>query len=384
MTYIWERENWTAFTWDAALLAQPLRDILVARGRLMAKLELFGLETSQNSNLEVLTSEIQASSEIEGEYFRREDVRSSVARRLGLEIGSLLPADRHVDGVVEMSLDATGNAEAPLTKDRIFDWHRLIFPEGRSGITKIRTGSWRDDREGRMRVISDSMGRERVHYEAPPAERIDGEIAAFLEWFERRDPLADPIIKSALAHFRFVTIHPFEDGNGRIARAIADLALARGERGERRAYSMSAQIRKDRKNYYETLEGAQKGDRDLTQWLFWYVGRLTEAISEAENALATVRNRAVFWERANRIGLNGRQRAMLTRMLDGFEGKMTSSKWAQLAKCSQDTAGRDIAGLIAAGLLEKGEAGGRSTGYTVNSGELGAAAIRPTENTGAG
>lgn len=369
MTYIWERDNWTQFTWNTEALAETLRAVLVSRGRLMAKLELFGFEAGSNAALEAVTAEIQASSEIEGEYFRREDVRSSVARRLGLDIGALLPADRHVDGVVEMTLDAAGNADAALTEDRIFDWHRLLFPEGRSGINKIRTGAWRDDRDGRMRVISGSMGKERVHYEAPPAERITGEMADFLDWFERRDAADDPVIISGIAHFWFVTVHPFEDGNGRIARALADMALARGERGETRAYSMSAQIRKDRKTYYTLLEEAQKGTGDLTNWLVWYVERLAAAISEAEKALDGVRDRSLFWERANRCGLNGRQREMLRLMMDGFEGKMTSSKWATLAKCSQDSAGRDIAALVAAGLLEKGEAGGRSTGYWVRMGE---------------
>ncbi len=365
MAYIWEQDKWTHFTWDDGEIAEPLRRIRVARGRLSAQLELYGLEKTRESALEAVTAEIQASGEIEGEYYGREDVRSSVARHLGLDIGALLPADRYVDGVVEMTLDAAANPEEALTEERLFRWHRLLFPEGRSGINRIRTGEWRDDREGRMRVISGSMGREKIHFEAPPAERIPAEIESFLAWFESRDPRNDPVITSALAHFRFVTIHPFEDGNGRIARAIADMALARGEPGEARSYSMSAQIRKDRKNYYRLLEETQKGRGNLTEWLVWYVERLSAAIAQAEDALKSVRERSIFWERANRCMLNERQRNMLEHMLDGFEGNMTSSKWASLAKCSQDTAGRDIAALLASGLLEKGEAGGRSTAYRI-------------------
>lgn len=363
MTYIWEHEHWTNFTWDQEAIEEKLREIRKTQGRIEGTLGMYGFDRQRDAYLDTLVGEIQSSSEIEGELYTKDEVRSSVARKLGFERGGLLQPDRNVDGVVAMALDAARNPGEPLTRERLFDWHRHLFPEGRSGTNRIITGQWRTDAEGPMRVISGPMGRETVHFTAPPASAIEGEMDAFLAWFEARDYALDPIVKSALAHFRFVTIHPFDDGNGRIARAIADLQLARADGGGDRYYSMSVQIRKSRKTYYSLLEEAQKGTGDLTRWVTWYVGCLSDALAGTEEALEGVRDRARFWDRANAIELNARQRKMLTLMLDGFKGNMTSSKWATLAKCSQDTAGRDIAALVNAGLLEKSSAGGRSTSY---------------------
>ena len=302
------------------------------------------------------------SSEIEGEALDAEQVRSSIARRLGMDIGGLTPADRDVEGVVEMMLDATRGYDRPLTGERLFAWHASLFPTGRSGMTKIRVGAWRDDAGGPMEVVSGALGKERVHYVAPPAARLDAEIAAFLDWFDGETDI-DPVLKAGLAHLWFVTVHPFDDGNGRIARAIADMALARSERSAQRFYSMSAQIRLERSAYYGTLEAAQKGGMDVTDWQAWFLGCLGRAIAGAQDMLASVLLKARFWERFATEALNDRQIAVINRLLDGFEGKLTSSKWAKLAKCSQDTAYRDILDLMERGVLQRNPGGGRSTSY---------------------
>jgi len=270
--------------------------------------------------------------------------------------------DRNVEGIVEVMLDATRNHDDPLTCERLFDWHAALFPSGRSGLARIRTGAWRDDAEGPMRVVSGPVGRERVHYSAPPAERLEAEMAAFLHWFNN-EPARDPLLKAGLAHFRFVTIHPFDDGNGRIARAVADMALARSERSPQRFYSMSAQIRAERSAYYDILELCQKDGLDITEWLDWFVGCLGRAIDGAEAELSAVLAKAEFWNTHAGGSFNERQIALLNRLLDGFDERLTSSKWAKIAKCSQDTAGRDIMALIDRGILRRGTAGGRSTYY---------------------
>ncbi|HVN01349.1 MAG TPA: DUF1488 family protein, partial [Caulobacteraceae bacterium] len=302
--------------------------------------------------------------EIESEVLDRSQVRSSIARRFGMDIGGLAPVDRSVEGVVGMMLDATQNYDQPLTAERLFDWHAGLFPTGRSGINKIEVGRWRSDRRGPMQVTSGPVGRERVHFEAPGAKRLESEMNSFLEWFNGADRL-DPVIDAAIAHLWFVTIHPFEDGNGRIARAIADMALARSEGTPWRFYSMSTQIRAERKAYYDTLEATQKGDLDISAWIEWFLDCLDRAFYRAENTLSAVLSKARFWEENADARLNDRQRLIVNRLLDGFEGKLTSSKYAILAKCSQDTATRDINELIGRRILTRDPAGGRSTSYSL-------------------
>jgi Fic family protein len=327
-------------------------------------MEGLGFELRDEAHLQTLTEDVVKSSEIEGEALERDQVRSSIARRLGMDIGGLIPADRNVEGVVEMMLDATGNHADPLTEDRLFGWHNALFPTGRSGMHKILVGQWRDDSNGPMQVVSGPIGRQKVHYEAPAADQLPGEMAGFLKWFETPGDL-DALLIAGLAHMWFVTIHPFDDGNGRIARAIADMALARSEGSNQRFYSMSAQIRHERNDYYDMLEHTQKGDLDITAWQVWFLNCLGRAIDGAQDTLAAVMDKARFWEQFAKEPLNERQIKVLNRLMDGFEGKLTTSKWAKLAKCSQDTAYRDILGLIERGALRKDPGGGRSTSYSL-------------------
>jgi Fic family protein len=361
-TYIHERAGWPGFRWDHARISPLLVDVRHRQGRLIGRMEGLGFQLRAEAVLQSLTEEVVKSSEIEGEKLDRDQVRSSIARRLGIDIGGLLPKDRDVEGVVEMMLDATQRYDQALTGRRLFDWHAALFPTGRSGMAKINVGAWRDDKSGPMQVVSGPIGKERVHYEAPTAERVRPEMKKFIEWFER-DNSTDLVLKAGVAHLWFVTIHPFDDGNGRIARAIADMVLARSERSPQRFYSMSAQIRQERKAYYDILEATQKGDLDITHWLEWFLGCLGRAFDRAETILAAVLNKARFWERFAGVAFNGRQRGIVNRLLNGFEGKLTSSKWAKLAKCSQDTALRDIEDLVRKGVLRKDAAGGRSTSY---------------------
>ncbi len=362
--YIWERNAWPKLIWQDSAIAAPLAAVRHDQGRLVGRMEALGFKLREEAVLQTLTQDVVKTSEIEGEALDATQVRSSIARRLGIDIGALAPTDRDVEGVVEVMLDATGHYDQALMADRLFGWHSALFTTGRSGMTKIRVGQWRDDSAGPMQVISGPIGRERVHYAAPPATRVAAETAGFLTWFNAPSA-TDPVIKAALAHLWFVTIHPFDDGNGRIARAIADMALARSEGSPQRFYSMSAQIRLERTAYYDQLERTQKGGGDVTDWLIWFLACLQRAIDGAQDLLAAVMDKARFWERAGKVALNERQIVVLNRLLDGFEGKMTSSKWAAIAKCSQDTANRDIAALIDAGLLRKGESGGRSTHYEI-------------------
>lgn len=362
--YIWEHPDWPNLTWQDAIVAAPLAAVRHDQGRLIGRMEALGLKLREEAVLQTLTQDVVKTSEIEGEQLDVTQVRSSLARRLGIDIGALPPTDRNVEGIVEMMLDATRNYQEPLTAERLFAWHAALFPTGRSGMTRIRVGDWRDDSTGPMQVVSGPFGREHVHFSAPPAKRVAVEMNALLAWFNA--PLTtDPVIKAALAHLWFVTIHPFEDGNGRIARAIADLALARSENSQQRFYSMSAQIRAERNAYYDQLERTQKGGTDVTAWILWFLGCLGRAIHGADDVLAVVIAKARFWERAGALALSERQIKVLNRLLDGFEGKMTSSKWATIAKCSQDTANRDIAALLELGLLRKGDGGGRSTHYEI-------------------
>ena len=367
MTYIHELRDWPHFRWTDQAIATRLAAVRHRQGRLIGRMEALGFRLQEEAVLETLTEDVLKSSEIEGEVLNKDQVRSSIARRLGIDIGALTPADRNVEGVVEMMLDATQHYDRPLTAERLFGWHAALFPTGRSGMHRIRVGDWRDDNAGPMQVVSGPVGRERVHYEAPKADRLDAEMKSFLAWFEAKGDI-DPVLKAALAHLWFVTIHPFEDGNGRIARAIADMALARSEHSARRFYSMSAQIRAERNAYYEMLEAVQKGDMDVTAWLNWFLECLDHAFDRAEQTLAQVLSKARFWERLEGTAgaaFNDRQLLVVNRLLDGFEGKLTSSKWASLAKCSQDTALRDIDDLLRRGVLRKESAGGRSTSYAL-------------------
>ena len=363
-SYIHELENWPSFHWSHEKLASRLAAVRHRQGRLVGKMEGLGFQLRAEAVLQSLTEETIKSSEIEGEILDREQVRSSIARRLGMDIGGLTPIDRHVEGVVEMTLDATQSFAGTLTKDRLLDWHAALFPTGRSGMNRIEVGAWRTETSGPMQVVSGPFGRERVHYEAPEAARLDREMNAFLGWFNGKDQI-EPVLAAAVAHLWFVTIHPFEDGNGRIARAITDMALARSEESPRRFYSMSAQIRVERKAYYDILEATQKGDLNITNWLDWFLGCLDRAFEGAEVILASVLQKAKFWEVHASARLNDRHRLVLNRLLNGFEGKLTSSKYAVLAKTSQDTASRDIDGLMKQGLLVKDPGGGRSTSYSL-------------------
>ena len=365
--YLWEKPDWPAFTWDEKALAKLLAQVSREQGRLLGKMEALGFDLRNEAHLRTLTEDVVKSSEIEGEKLERDQVRSSIARRLGMDVGGLIPVDRDVEGVVEMMLDATGNYAEPLTEERLFGWHAALFPTGRSGMQKIRVGSWRNDSSGPMEVVSGAIGREKVHYQAPPAERLPDEMTKFLEWFEGQKDI-DPLLTAGLAHLWFVTIHPLDDGNGRIARAIADMALARSEKSGQRFYSMSAQIRRERNDYYNTLETTQKGELDVTRWQAWFLDCLHRAIDGAQETLGAVLFKAYFWERFAKEPLNERQIKVLNRLLDDFEGKLTTSKWAKLAKCSQDTAYRDILNLVERGALQKDPGGGRSTSYSLVTG----------------
>ncbi len=362
--YIHQLSNWPRFEWDRERLTAPLADIRHRQGRLTGHMEALGFNLQQEAVLETLSADVLKSSEIEGEKLNAEQVRSSIARRLGIDIGALKPADRNVEGIVEMMLDATRRYDEPLTAERLFDWQASLFPTGRSGMHKIRTGAWRDDSTGPMEVVSGPIGKQRVHFQAPAAARLDQEMQTFLSWFNATSDI-DPVLKAGLAHFWFVTIHPFDDGNGRIARAIADMALARSENSPQRFYSMSAQIRQEREAYYSILEQTQQGTLDITPWMKWFLGCLGSAIDGAQTTLGSILAKARFWEETAGVQINDRQRLVLNRLLDGFEGKLTTSKYAQLAKCSHDTALRDILALVERGILVRNPEGGRSTSYTL-------------------
>jgi len=378
--YIHELQDWPKFRWDKDRLAEPLASVRHRQGRLIGRMEALGFDLRQEAVLQTLTSDIVKTSEIEGEKLEAEQVRSSIARRLGMDAGALKPIDRDVEGIVEMMLDATRRYAEPLTGERLFAWHAALFPTGRSGMRKIRVAAWRDEGSGPMKVVSGPIGRERVHFTAPPAVRVEQEMASFLDWFSRPAD-TDDVVKAGLSHLWFVTIHPFDDGNGRIARAIADMALARSEKSPQRFYSMSTQIRQERTAYYDILERTQKETMDVTLWMEWFLGCLGRAIDGAHEILRSVLAKAHFWESVRGVPLNERQRLVLNRLLDGFEGKLTTSKYAKLAKCSQDTALRDILALVERGILIRGPEGGRSTSYALaeahRTGERPAQGTRP-------
>ena len=370
--YVWQRNDWPHWVYDHKRLAPLLAQLHLKQGYLLGRMHDLGLDLRNQATLRILTEDVLKTSEIEGETLKLDSVRSSIARRLGVDIGALAQADRHVDGVVDMVLDATRGHNIPLTTERLFGWHAAMFPTGRSSFTKIRVGQWRDDAQGPMQVVSGPMHRQKVHYEAPPAVLLDAEMGNFLNWFNLDnfrvnkltvDSQDDPVVKAGLAHLWFVTVHPFEDGNGRIARAVGDMALARAEKSAQRFYSLSAQIQREREEYYDRLEATQKGDLDITAWLEWFLGCLLRAIQSADETLAQVLAKARFWQHWAGTPLNDRQIKLLNKLLDGFDGKLTSSKWAAIGKCSQDTALRDITELVERGVLKKSEASGRSTSY---------------------
>lgn len=362
--YIYEIPGWPKFTWNSEKLSNLLAEVRHRQGKILGKMETLGFSVRAEAALETLTQDVVKSSEIEGENLNIDQVRSSIARCLGMDIGGLVPADRNVEGVVEMMLDATQRFNQPLTEDRLYGWQAALFPTGRSGISKIKVGAWRTGQNGPMQVVSGAIGKEKVHFTAPDAPKIPAEMATFLNWFNTEQSI-DPVLKSGIAHLWFVTIHPFEDGNGRIARAIADLQLARADKTPQRFYSMSAQIRSDRNDYYNTLEKTQKASLDITEWLEWFLECLGRSLNRANGTLTEVNRKTEFWDQIGGMEINNRQRLLLNKLLDDFDGKLTSSKWAKIAKCSTDTALRDIQDLMNKSILIKEDAGGRSTSYVL-------------------
>ncbi|MCK4658981.1 MAG: Fic family protein [Phycisphaerae bacterium] len=362
MTYIHERPSWPQFTWDSEALAAALAALRHKQGKHLGKMEALGFDLRTEASLTTLTDEVVNSSAIEGENLDPEEVRSSIARKLGLDVAGLPKPGRQVDGVVEMMLDATRNFDVPLTEERLFAWHAALFPTGRRGMYRITVGAWRTDDAGPMQVVSGPIGHEKVHFQAPEAERLKSEMTRFLDWFS--DPTEiDPVLKAGVAHFWFVTIHPFEDGNGRIARAIADMSLSQADGTRDRFYSMSSGIEAQRKEYYRQLESAQRGDLDITKWLAWFLSCLDRTIKGADESLASVLHKSKLWQRINLRPVNDRQRKVINRMLDNFKGHLNTSKYAKLAKCSTDTALRDIRELLKRGIIMKNPGGGRSTSY---------------------
>lgn len=360
--YIHEHKDWPNFVWDNAAILQKLGEVRNLQGRILGKMEGLGFDLRNQAILETLTLDIAKSTEIEGEHFDPVQVRSSLARKLGVKMAGMVDAESKVEGMVEMMMDATQQYGQELSAKRLFNWQAALFPTGRNLLYKITTGAWRKDTTGPMQVVSGAVGKEKIHFEAPHSKLLPGEMKKFITWFNKEKDL-DPVLKAAVAHFWFVTIHPFDDGNGRIARALTDMLLARADKSPQRFYSMSAAIRKDRKTYYEILERSQKGNTDITKWLTWFLQCLMNALNSTESALSGVFKKSEFWKKHAKTPLNERQRKMLNKLFDGFEGKLNTSKWAKINKCSSDTALRDIQDLIAKGILKKEKEGGRSTNY---------------------
>lgn len=367
--YIHQQERWPNFTWENNDIVNLLSEARNLQGRLIGKMESLGFQLRNEAFLDNLTLDVLKSSEIEGEFLNPNQVRSSIARRLGMEIAGSIDSDRNVDGVVEMMLDATQNCFTPLTTERLFDWHAALFPTGRSGMYKISVGNWRTDSKGPMQVVSGGIGNEKVHFEAPNSVLIEKEMDLFLDWFNN-NTTTDLVLKAAIAHLWFVTIHPFEDGNGRITRALTDMLLVQSDKTNQRFYSMSAQIRIERKMYYEKLEKTQKGNLDITEWIVWFLNCLIHSLKATETLLSTVLFQAEFWTKHTETTLNERQKKLLNMVLNNFEGKLTSSKWAKIAKCSKDTAIRDINDLLDKNILQKEAAAGRSTSYVLKQNEF--------------
>jgi Fic family protein len=366
--YIYNNQNWPIFEWDSEKLLPLLSYVRNRQGKLIGKMGALGFELRNEANLEILTQEIIKSTEIEGEFLDREQVRSSIARRLGLEIAGLVYSERNVDGIVDLMVDATRNYDQELNIERLFTWHASLFPTGQSGMYKIITGNWRDDSTGPMQVVSGALGKEKVHYQAPPSAQIENEMRIFLDWFNLEQN-TDPVLKAAIAHLWFVTIHPFEDGNGRISRALGEMLLTRSDEQSYRFYSMSAQIRKERNSYYDILEKTQRSGLDITNWLEWFLKSLLHAIESSEKLLEKIIYKHSFWLKHSGVNINDRQRKILNMLLEDFEGVLNTTKWAKIGKCSQDTALRDIQDLIEKGILVKSVQGGRSTNYELKSDE---------------
>jgi Fic family protein len=360
--YIHQQNNWPNFSWKAEDIVSLLSEARNLQGRLIGKMESLGFDLRNEALLDTLTLDVIKTSEIEGEVLNPEQVRSSIARRLGMEIAGSVDYDRNVDGVVEMMLDATQKCFTPMTMERLFDWHAALFPTGRSGMYKITVADWRRDTKGPMQVVSEAIGKEKVHFQAPDSGLVEKEMHAFLDWYNNNDEI-DLVIKAAVAHLWFVTVHPFEDGNGRIARALTDMLLAQADMSNQRFYSMSTQIRQERKGYYDILEHTQKGNLDITEWIKWFLQCLINALKSTDSILGKVLFKADFWNKHSETIINERQRKLINKLLDGFDGKLTSSKWAKIAKCSKDTAIRDINDLIHKNILQKEAEGGRSTNY---------------------
>lgn len=366
MRYIHQLKDWPHFEWDKTLVLEKLVQVRNKQGYVLGKMEGLGFSLKSEANLDTLISDVTKSSEIEGEILDKDQVRSSIARKLGMDIAGLVPSDRDVDGVVEMTLDATQSHNEMLTAQRLFNWHSSLFPTGKSGAFPIVVGKWRDNLDSDpMQVVSGPLGREQVHFEAPASDRLETEMDLFLVWINNENNL-DAVLKAAVAHLWFVTIHPFDDGNGRIARAITDMLLARADRSNHRFYSMSTEIRNQRKQYYQMLEETQKGNLEITEWLLWFLDCLESAFDATSEMLKSTVDKAKFWERHASTPFNERQSKMVNKLFDGFIGKLTSSKWAKMCKCSQDTAGRDINDLLKKEVLIKSEEGGRSTRYLLN------------------
>jgi Fic family protein len=365
--YIYQLKNWPHFTWEQEIIAFKVASVRHHQGRLLGRMESMGFQLLAEANLNILTLDVLKSSEIEGIILNPDHVRSAVAKRLGIDIAGFIHFDRDVEGVVEMMLDATQNYKASLTHDRLFGWHAALFPTGRSGMHKIVAGKYRKNApDDPMQVVSGSMGKEKVHFQAPDSTVVKYEMTQLLNWLNANQPL-DPVLKAALIHLWFITIHPFEYGNGRIARAITDMQLSRADQSQQRFYSMSSQIRIERKKYYDILEKTQKGSLDITEWIDWFLSCLDRAVTNTNETLGGILKKARFWERHSTTAFNDRQRVILNKLFDGFEGKLTSSKWAKITKASQDTAGRDINDLVSKKILIKEPDGGRSTSYTLNS-----------------
>ena len=360
--YVWERDDWPRWRWNPAALATPISTVSRAQGHLLGRLSELGLPERERASLAALTEDVVTSADIEGERLDPASVRSSIARRLGVDVGASAPADRQVEGMVDMVLDATGRPDAPVTVERLRAWQAALFPTGRSGLYPVATGRWRDDAGGPMQVVSGPTHRPRVHFEAPPAARLDAETARFIDWIE--GPADEPpLVRAGLAHLWLVTLHPFDDGNGRVARAVGDLMLARADGSALRFYGLSAQIGRERGAYHDVLERVQKGDLDVTAWLLWFLDLLERAIGDAGRTLDAILVKARFWRRWAGQPFNERQAKLLNRLLDGFDGRLTSRRWASMAHCSPDTALRDINALMALGVLRRLPGGGRSTAY---------------------
>lgn len=364
--YIHQLQDWTDFRWEAEAVINLLSEVRNLQGRLIGKMGMYGFDLRNDALLETFAQDAVKSTEIEGEVLNSDQVRSSVAKRLGIEQGGYVPSDRNVDGMVDMLIDATTNNSIPLSQERLFDWHSALFPTGRSSMFKLTVGQWRTGLSGPMRVISGTVGKETVHFVAPDAQLVPSEMDEFINWFNQATS-EDLVIKAAIAHLWFITIHPFQDGNGRMARALTDMLLSRADGSSQRYYSMSAQIMVQRKEYYAILEKTQKGDRDITAWIVWFLQCLINALKSSDTTLSKVSQKASFWQIHSSTLLNNRQVKVINKLLDGFEGKLNSSKWAKINKCSKDSAVRDINDLIKKKILKKEAAGGRSTSYTLSS-----------------